>query len=168
MGSHKLSQGQDLEKASITPLLCSTIQNWSHGSNLQGRLGHVVLPTCLDTPVRWVTILPVSATSCICHTGIPTWLFPMNTENTNVLSKRVNTEATQYLDSASIQVMHGLFLLVKQPILFWAHNACQHALLRFFLPIPSPRAHYKHGLPSKCSPEILPNNFLVLYHPLTE
>lgn len=34
-GIHQFSQGQDLEKA--TPLLCSTLQNLSHGRNLPAR-----------------------------------------------------------------------------------------------------------------------------------
>lgn len=83
-------------------------------------------------------------------------------------------KATQFLDSAPIQVMHGLFVLVKQPILPWTHiclaKLSQYTLLRFFF-WSHPLELIKEGsLLSKCPPEpiILPNNFLLLCHPLTK
>lgn len=117
IGSYKLSQGQDLGKASIIPC-CITLSRTIPMAPvyLQGRLGHVMLPTCRHSNI----IGEYLANFChIMHLSYPdTHLTSSQALKTpTFFPSGVNIKAIQPLDSAPIRVMHGLFLPVKQPVL---------------------------------------------------
>lgn len=142
-------------------------------NDLQGKLGHVAVPLHLETENVIGKYL-----ARLCHS------LHLSCLNTHLTLPHKHCKHSCSLQGGQHKATQCLLSSYLGDA--WSFPACKTAnpslssyvpcntqpicMTKVLFPIPPPRAHQEHALPSKCSPEpiILPNNFLILCHPLTK